>query len=554
MFKIMALIIVAVFAQGHPVWAADDNVPTEPPVQSVSADSLAVATDWVEKCRAASAAESRYCVVCVSVGGSNASTDDARGFCLASDLDTAAGGVANFSAANTITVSGLNNIQTPASAFTSPAADSAGQVRCKSLGGSEASPEAGSGVCLAADLRMPGGDPVAFALANGSVVKGLQFMQVSFRGANGNPAQLPPASSVGPTDCQSASGSKSLTSSSGGFCMSADLVTSGSNKARFTVANDLPVAAVQFLQLSLDDQGSATSNTVPAAGTHCASAMGTNAASGLSSGFCLASDLSTANAALASFSFANLLPIKGLQFLQMTFADPAGANLEQQFWGSGSSSAGNCVSAKNSMASTGTEAGFCLASDLSSVQGDFAELAIANGLPIASMQFLQATFSIDSALANLTGPPGRYDLTTAHCVSAGGTSSGAANPSGFCLAADRGKADSGLANLTLANDLPVTALQFLQIPLGVKSIDQQSSNLPGFPRGILISDAARKRSEGAYRPALGSTGIAMPRYFSFSARRQLLRAYMKSQQRLPRTLSVWINRTIRSSSAKRIPR
>jgi hypothetical protein len=508
---------------------------------STATATLAAAKDWLSLCDAQAGGEPRFCAACISVGGSQSSSQHARGFCIASDLSTDTAGVANFSVANDIPITKINYVQTPKSGAATQSENQEVIGRCTSAGGSDASPDAASGFCLAADIQLSDGVPLAFALANGAPVTGFQFVQVSFQRNAGNSASGTP----GNTSCESLSGTKAFAPTGAGFCASVHLATSASAVASFAVANELPIAGLQLLQVSLDDTATVSPGLASIAGAKCSSLGGAKADTGTANGFCLAADVATARTELASFAFANKLPMKGLQFMQLTAT--SGGALDKQAWGSGSASPGTCVSSNGSTARASSPNGFCLASDLSSTEGAGINIAVANGLPIASMQFLQAGFSSSSPLANLVDPPvPDTDPTRANCQSANGTRAGLSNPDGFCIASDNGRSEAGLASLALANYLPIGALNFLQVPMGTSSAEEQQAVAPR-PRGMLVTDRARKRSGVAYRPAVAAVELPSPRYYGFNAAQQQRKAFARVRSGLPRGLAFWINRTLRAS-------
>lgn len=122
----------------------------------------------------------------------------------------------------------------------------------------------------------------------------------------------------------SVDGSTAATGDGGRFCLVSDLNTSSMGFANLSVANDLPVAGMQHLQVTfrdgspLDGPGHFPGGPEPM-GAECVSVDGSTATTGDAGEFCLASDLRTLTADTASFAVANDLLVAGMQYLQITF-------------------------------------------------------------------------------------------------------------------------------------------------------------------------------------------------------------------------------------------
>jgi hypothetical protein len=267
---------------------------------------------------------------------------------------------------------------------------------CVSGGGSSAATkDEGEGAfCLASDLSTSSAGFAKFAFANSLPAAGLQFLQITFadRGSPGGSRHSPGAGA----QCVSAGGSTAATGDGGAFCLASDLSTSIAGFANLSVANDLPVAGLQYLQVMFRDGSPLDeSGHSPDAGAQCVSVDGSTATTGEAGEFCLASDLSTLTAGAANFAVANDLPVAGLQYLQVAFRE--GGSLD----GSGHSpdDDAECVSVGGSTAATGNAGGFCLVSDRNTTStAGFANLSVANDLPVAALQFVRVPFRDGSSL------------------------------------------------------------------------------------------------------------------------------------------------------------
>ncbi|MGH8605142.1 MAG: hypothetical protein ACREXR_20850, partial [Gammaproteobacteria bacterium] len=196
-------------------------------------------------------------------------------------------------------------------------------------------------------------------------------------------------------ECESVDNSTAATWNAGEFCLASDHNTSTTSFADPAVVNEAAVAGSQLPRVPLREGSSLSeSRRSPSAsapmGPVCVSVGGSSAATRDEGegGFCLASDLSTSSAGFAKFAFANSLPAAGLQFLQITFADGGSPGGSRHSPGAGA----ECASVGGSTAATGDGGRFCLVSDLSTSTAGFANLSVANELPVAGMQYLQVTF------------------------------------------------------------------------------------------------------------------------------------------------------------------
>lgn len=335
---------------------------------------------------------------CLSDGGSAAATGKAGGFCLVSDLSSPTTDLVSFSVANGLPATGLQFLQITlrdgsilvgSREISDP--DDPMSTTCVSAGGSTAATGSDRGFCLAADLATA--IPAAFAVANGLPIAGVHFLQVMFAANN----QLDTLSAVDGdasigAKCVSIDGSTAVTGNIGGFCLVSDLNISTEGDANFAVANALPVTSIHYLQVTFGDGNVLNplrSHAYPQLGVECVGVAGSSANTGGNGVSCLASDLYSSTTGTANISFANDLPIIGMQFLQATFADSGQLNERER---DGASRVAKCVSDGGSMAIAGNAEGFCLVSDRSTPTIGFANLAFANDFPVASLHFLQIPF------------------------------------------------------------------------------------------------------------------------------------------------------------------
>lgn len=281
--------------------------------------------------------------------------------------------------------------------------------------------------------------------------------------------------------CVSVGGSTAATGNAGGFCLASDLSTLSTEFASFSVANDLPVTGIQFLQVTLRDGSQLVgSRDIPDTdapiGAVCVSVGGSTAAAiGSAGGFCLAVDLTSDIP--AAFAVANGLPVAGLQFLQVTFGDSSQLGGPRGSPDADTPKRAECLSTNGSTAATGDAGGFCLASDLSASTMGVANLSVANDLPVAGMHFLQVTFG-DGGTFDVFRP-GADAPMGAECVSQGGSAAVTGDAGLSCLASDLSASTTGEANLSVANDLPIASMQFLQALFGDGSQPRGSRGIGG---------------------------------------------------------------------------
>ncbi|MEE9355308.1 MAG: hypothetical protein V3U75_06935 [Methylococcaceae bacterium] len=259
--------------------------------------------------------------------------------------------------------------------------------------------------------------------------------------------------------CVSGGGSTAATGSAGGFCLASDLNTSATDFASFGVANELPVAALQFLQVTLKDGSTLVGSTelVDAdspMGSVCASAGGSISAPNGSEGFCLTADLSSDGP--AAFAVANGLAAVSLQFLQVKF------DVNSQLGSSSAGGVAKCTSINGSTASSGLAGGSCVASDLITSPTVMANFTTASESPVIAMQFLQMTFQDGSA----PGSTNSNLLAGVECMSNGGSIAITGETSVSCLVSDLNASLAEDAGISVANDLPVAGMQLFQATFG----------------------------------------------------------------------------------------
>jgi len=194
---------------------------------------------------------------CVSANGSTATTGNAGGFCLASDLGASTTGVANFSVANSLPVEGIHFLQVSfgddsAPDEVRPGTDTPTVVECISPQGSTAVTGGARGSCLASDLSTLTKGSANFSLANNLSISNMQSLQAVF----GGDGQLSESQKLGlSSECVSAKGSAATPADSKGFCLSSDRGASTMNFANFSMANALPVSALRFIQIPDQPRG-----------------------------------------------------------------------------------------------------------------------------------------------------------------------------------------------------------------------------------------------------------------------------------------------------------
>lgn len=361
-------------------------------------------------------------------------------------------------------------------------------MKCSTINDSTATTWNTGEICFASDINT---SKANFSVANSQskpiYTKGLKVL---LRGSN----------SIG-ANCNSAGGSNAASESLGGFCLASDLNSSIANSANFSVANEIPVLGMQFLQVVFKEGGTLSGSA--AIGAECISSGGSTSAPENAEGFCLASDLSRSTAAFANLAVANGLPVASLQFVQVLFADSGG--------GAASNTGTECVSIGGSNATTGTTGGFCLAADLSTSAAGFANFSVAHDATVSDLQFLQVTFEDASGPGRLFSSPGAGAPVGAECISVDGSIAAINNPNGFCLVSDLIESSIDSAGLTLANKLPVSGMQFLQVkfadggetPSSFSSTaecvsDDGSTAAAGNPGGFcLVSDMINSTVESA---------------------------------------------------------
>jgi hypothetical protein len=477
---------------------------------------------------------------CVTAGHSTAGAHNARGFCEDSNPDTPTANAGINSIAKNIPLRIPQQTAQAPVAVGSPLEShdvlSAGApigAKCASGGGSDAGATGDAGsFCLASDIKTSATPPANFSVANGLPVEGLQFLQVTFQ--NGSrlvgSRRLPDTGATVGAKCMSIGGSNAgATGSAGDFCLASDLFTSTTAPANFSMANSLPVASLQFLQVTFRDGNQP--HHFPGVSTKCASVSGSTAANGDAGGFCLVSDLSTSATDLANFAVANNLPAAGLQFLQVTFRDGNSIAESSAVTPTGA----ECVSVDGSTASNGDIGESCVASDLSTLTAGFANFSIANDLPVVGLQFLQVMFG-DGSPQNTAG-------LSQKCASAGGSTSATGDPNGFCLVSERRVSKTNYANFSVANDAPVTDLQFVQVPV-------RDSNPRGFssarvPVGVIISDPARLRLPP---PIMAGIADHPLRYYDVAQRRSGIKMLLGPRERQHSPPMFWIGSSFGSSS------
>ncbi len=403
---------------------------------------------------------------CMAMGHSAIRSQLAKGFCEGINLNK------RFTKFNKH--SGLNGLPVRASQSSAQRPSAARQLinrtkrarnmvitigaNCLSRGGSNAGATGDAGsFCLAADIKAVKATPANFSVSNGIPVEGLQYLQVTFQDGSKlvGSRRLPGGGAAAGAKCISIGGSNAgSTGENGDFCLASDLITSTTAPANFSVANSLPVVSLQLLQVTFRDNNPFDQlGNLPGFGAKCVSANGTVAANGDSGGFCLVSNLSASIRNQANFAVANGLSAAGLQFLQISFLNGYSSIGKPPVAGVPLSA--ECISSDGSIATAGNGE-TCLVSQLSTLADGFENISMANDLPVKGLQFLQVMFR--------DGAPTKSSNNAQQCVSVGGSNSTFGNAGGFCLASDRRISKTNYANFSLANNLPVTSLKFIQIP------------------------------------------------------------------------------------------
>ncbi len=254
---------------------------------------------------------------CISAGGSISDSENAAGFCLASDLTKSTMAFANFAAANGISVVGLQFLQVVFADGGAFSSTGAGSAECASIGGSTAVTGNSGGFCLAADLSTSVAGFANFAVAHDVSITDLQFLQATFADRSGGSLPSPGAGAPIGAECTSVEGSIAAIENPDGFCLVSDLIQSSIISADITIANDLPVSGMQFLQMKFADGGSLDELPSSLGGEECISGEGSSAVTGNTEGFCLVSDQISSAMESASISVANALPVIAWEFLQV---------------------------------------------------------------------------------------------------------------------------------------------------------------------------------------------------------------------------------------------
>ncbi|CAN5872117.1 hypothetical protein BH20PSE1_BH20PSE1_11070 [soil metagenome] len=371
-------------------------------------------------------------------------------------------------------------------------------AQCESVDNSTAATWNVGEFCLASDHNTSTTDLVDPAVAKDAAVAGSR-VPLRDGSSHSESRRSPRAGAPMGAECVSVGGSSAATGDDGGFCLASNLSTSTTGIAKFAFANGLPVAGLQFLQVtSRDGSQFVGSRPIPNAGApmgaKCVSAGRSTAATGDDGGFCLASDLSTSTTGIAKFAFANGLPAAGLQFLEITFADRGSPGGSRHFPGTGA----ECLSVNGSTAATGDGGRFCLVSDLNTSSTGFANLSVANDLPVAGMHYLQVRFRDGSRLDGSDHSPGPGVPMGVQCVSLDGSAATTGDAGEFCLASDLRTSKKAFANLSVANDLLIAGLQYLQVTFRDGSPFGASGHSPG--------GRAECVSVGGSTAATGNTG------------------------------------------------
>ncbi len=445
---------------------------------------------------------------CVMMSNSATGTKKARGFCQGIRLNAPiAKAKLNTAVKKSTTELLAQNSPVNEVANKLLNAEVAAGANCVSTGGSKAGATGNIGAfCLAADIKASKTPDANFSVANGLPVEGLQFLQVSYRDGSKLVGSRPftGAGAAKGAKCVSVGGSRAgATGRVGDFCIASDLLAAVSPPAKFSTANSLPVASLQILQITFRDY-KLDEASLPGAGAMCSSVGGSSAVNGDLGGFCLVSDTSTSTTNLANFAVANKIPAAGLQFLQITFRDRFSTDNSGNLLATGIGA--KCVSANGGNATTGAAGEFCLVSKLSTLAAGFAGFSIANDLPVQGLQFLQVVFGGNNPNRSADSPV---------CKSPGGSISSVGSTSGFCLTSDRRSSNTSYANFAVANNLPVTALQFVQAPFrnNTQQGDPRSVADVSAVTGVSLSDAPNLRLP---LPDLSRFAGHKQRYFSIA--------------------------------------
>lgn len=291
----------------------------------------------------------------------------------------------------------------------------------------------------------------------------------------------------------------------------------------FSIANGLPIVGLQFLQVKFSDINS-LGGTPLSFDTECLSIGGSAAkTTGTAGGFCLASDLSTSAVESANFSVAHNAPVTDLQFLQVTFGGDSSTSGQLAPPGFGAPIGAECISVDGSIVVTENPEGFCLVSDLIG-STDSAAISVGNDLPVSGLQFLQVQFTEGSSSRNF---PPSFRLSTpigTECVSIEGSTAATGNAEGFCLVSDLINPTIGMANFSVANNLPVKAWEFLQVPS--KDIARYGGSNVGAPVGVVVSDFIMAPFDLRYRSSALADFLGYKmQYFHLSDQTSGMEAY-----------------------------
>lgn len=351
-------------------------------------------------------------------------------------------------------------------------------AECISAGGSSQDTVSTIGFCIASDLSTSETNVQNFSFKNGLPATGMQFLQATF--ADGS---IQTANAQISRECISPEGTPSNNeneNSGGGFCLISSLRDSITDFSVFSIANAIPMVGLQFLQVKFAGIGSVSAPSLSSI-TECLSSGGSTAQA--VSGFCLASDLSTSTVESANFSIAHNAPVTDLQFLQVTFNTDGVTGGLLSTPGFGAPIGAECISVDGSIAVTGNPEGFCLVSDLIGLTG-YSAISVVNDLPVSGLQFLQVKFT---NAPNGTPPTSGFGAPIGtECISAEGSIAATGNAEGFCLVSDLINPTIGLANFSIANDLPVESWEFLQVPS--EDVTPFSVATNGTPTGVVVSD------------------------------------------------------------------
>jgi len=390
------------------------------------------------------------------------------------------------------------------------------------------------GFCMTADLSASDSEIQHFSFKNDLPATGIQFMQAIF--ADGS---IQTSSAQMSQECLLPDGSPASVEgeNSGGFCMISSLKKSITEFSTFSLANALPMVSLQFIQVQFKDisnQSESSSSLL-----ECQSVEGSAAQSTGKEGFCLSSDLSNSIVKSANFSFAHNAPVTDLVFVQLTFSDNSLTDRQLLPPGLGAPIGAECISVAGSISAGGNIEGSCLVSDLIISATASANIALANDLPISGLQFFQASFSEQGNNNQL--PPTLPART--ECVSMNGSIAATEKLNGFCLASDLLSA-TGSAVFTIANDLPVTSWEFIQVPSKDATPKSGSSNSASeeVPDGIAISNNVALPFNLQAKDSLANYLDPLTRYFHISNQTIGMEVHSTLYWRDYPNLAIWLGR------------